>query len=165
MARIGFGYDAHPLAAGIPLVLGGVTLPFPRGLAGHSDGDVLLHAMIDALLGAACLGDIGVHFPDTDPQYKGCASTALLVDVRDKIRQAGFRVNNLDCTVVAQRPKLQPHIPAMRHNISEALGIGEDRVSVKATTTEHMGFTGREEGISCYAVASLALVDEREDDG
>ena len=155
MVRIGFGYDAHPLVEGAPLFLGGVRLPWPKGLAGHSDGDVMLHAIMDALLGAACLGDIGAHFPDTDDKYKGCSSMLLLSEVREKINRAGYRVNNVDCTLVAQRPKILPYAPEMRSRISRALGIAAGQVNVKATTTEHMGFTGREEGIACYAVCTL----------
>lgn len=153
--RIGFGYDAHQLAEGTPLVLGSVDIPWEKGLAGHSDGDVLLHAVMDALLGAACIGDIGVHFPDTDPQYKGCSSLLLLSEVKGKLDHAGYEVHNVDCTLVAQRPKIQPYIPAMRQKISRVLGVDEDQVSVKATTTEFMGFTGREEGMACYAICSL----------
>ena len=155
MIRIGFGYDAHPLAAGIPLVLGGVVLDWPAGLAGHSDGDALVHAVIDALLGAAALGDIGLHFPDTDPRYKGASSLALLAEVRGKVAGQGYVAHNVDCTVVAQRPRLQPRIGEMRDKISEALDVAVSQVSVKATTTEQMGFTGREEGIACYAVCTL----------
>ena len=153
--RIGFGYDAHRLAKGIPLILGGVLIPWTSGLEGHSDGDVLLHAVIDAILGAAGMGDIGVHFPDTDPQYKGRSSKALLEAVMERIKQAGYAINNVDCTVVAQRPKIQPFVPQMVDILSAVLGADTGRVSVKATTTEHMGFTGREEGISCYAVCTL----------
>ena len=160
--RIGFGYDAHALAEGIPLVLGGVSVPYIKGLAGHSDGDVLLHAIMDALLGAACLGDIGVHFPDTDAEYKGCSSLMLLAQVKEKIKHAGYRVGNIDCTLVAQRPKIQAYIPEMRQSISETLGILADQVSVKATTTEHMGFTGREEGMACYAVSCLMLANKED---
>lgn len=158
--RIGFGYDAHRLADGLPLVLGGVLLPWHRGLEAHSDGDVLLHALMDALLGAACLGDIGVHFPDTDQVYHGCSSITLLSVVKEELHRAGYAVHNIDCTLVAQLPKIQPFIHAMRDRISSTLGIGEDQVSVKATTTEGMGFTGREEGIACYAVCTLCARDE-----
>jgi 2-C-methyl-D-erythritol 2,4-cyclodiphosphate synthase len=155
MFRTGFGYDAHPLSEGTPLILGGVSVPWPKGLSSHSDGDVILHAIMDSLLGAASLGDIGSHFPDTDPLYKGCSSLLLLSEVRDKVDRAGYEVNHVDCTLVAQRPKVMPHIPAMRDNISHALGVTPDQISVKATTTEHMGFTGREEGMACYAVCTL----------
>ena len=153
--RVGIGYDAHKLADGVPLVLGGVEIPWPRGLEAHSDGDVVLHAIMDAILGAAALGDIGAHFPDKDPIYKGISSLCLLAEVSNKAGREGYRVNNVDCTVVAQRPRIQPHTQAMRTKISAALGVTEERVNVKATTTEHMGFTGREEGIACFAVCSL----------
>jgi len=155
MIRIGFGYDAHRFADGIPLILGGLALPWPKGLASHSDGDVMLHAIMDALLGAACLGDIGYHFPDTDPQYKGRSSLALLSEVKEKLSRAGYGVNNIDCTLVAQRPKVQAHIAEMRERICQALGASPGQVNIKATTTEHMGFTGREEGMACYAVCTL----------
>lgn len=156
MIRIGFGYDAHRLAEGAPLVLGGIGIPWPKGLTSHTDGDVVIHALMDALLGAACLGDIGGHFPDGDPQYRGCSSVLLLSRVREKLRLAGYEVNNADCTIVAQRPKIAPYIPLMREKISQALGVEPDRISVKATTTELMGFTGREEGMACYAVCTIA---------
>jgi len=155
MVRIGFGYDVHQLKDGIPLILGGIELPWPKGLESYTDGDVMLHAIMDALLGAACLGDIGLHFPDTDPKYKGYSSLSLLSEVGEMLDKAGYDVNNIDCTVVAQRPKIAPHIPAMRAKISQALGAGADRISVKATTTEHMGFAGREEGMACYAVCTI----------
>ena len=155
MFRVGFGYDAHQLEEGVALVLGGVELPWSKGLISHSDGDVLLHAIMDALLGAACLGDIGMHFPDTDPAFKGCSSLSLLAQVKGKIDQAGYVVHNIDCTLVAQRPRLAPYVAAMREKISLALGVEPNQVSVKATTTEHMGFTGREEGMACYAVCTL----------
>ncbi|MDR0469073.1 MAG: 2-C-methyl-D-erythritol 2,4-cyclodiphosphate synthase [Peptococcaceae bacterium] len=161
MNRIGFGYDAHRIGEGVPLILGGIELPWPKGLISHSDGDVLLHAIMDALLGAACLGDIGVHFPDTDPAYKDCSSLTLLHRVRDKVNQAGYAVNNIDCTLVAERPKIAPYSVAMREKISQTLGLRLDQVNVKATTAEHMGFTGREEGMACYAVCILIpLPDE-----
>ena len=153
--RFGFGFDAHKLADGIPLILGGVNVPWHKGLQAHSDGDVLVHAVMDAILGAAALGDIGCHFPDTDSLYKGCSSLRLLEEVRDKVCCMGYRIINVDCTVVAQRPKISPHAMHMRKNISETLCVEEDRINVKATTTEHMGFTGREEGIACFAVCSL----------
>ncbi len=155
MFRIGIGYDVHQLAAGVPLVVGGVSLPWPKGLAGHSDGDVMLHAIMDALLGAAALGDIGTHFPDKDPQYKGCSSRMLLSWVSEKLTAAGYAVNNVDCTLVAQQPKVAPYIPEMREKISQTLGVSVDQVNVKATTTEHLGFAGREEGMACYAVCTL----------
>ena len=153
--RIGTGYDVHQLAEGLPLWLGGVLVPHTHGLVGHSDADVLLHAICDALLGAAALGDIGKHFPDTDPQYKGISSLKLLAHVGRLLKEHGYRVENIDSTVAAQRPKLAPHIPQMRQNIADALGIEVGRVSVKATTTEHLGFEGRMEGISSYAVCTV----------
>lgn len=153
--RIGTGYDVHQLAEGLPLWLGGVLVPHTHGLVGHSDADVLLHAICDALLGAAALGDIGKHFPDTDPQYKGISSLKLLAHVGVLLKEHGYRVGNIDSTVAAQRPKLAPHIPQMRQNIADALGIDIAQVSVKATTTEHLGFEGRMEGISAQAVALI----------
>lgn len=153
--RIGTGYDVHRLGEGLPLWLGGVQVPHSHGLIGHSDADVLLHAVCDALLGAAALGDIGKHFPDTDPQYKGISSLKLLAHVGNLLKQEGYSVGNIDATVAAQRPKLAPYIPQMRQNIADTLGIGLNQVSVKATTTEHLGFEGREEGISAQAVALL----------
>ncbi len=153
--RIGTGYDVHQLAEGLPLWLGGVLVPHTHGLVGHSDADVLLHAICDALLGAAALGDIGKHFPDTDPQYKGISSLKLLAHVGRLLKEHGYRVENIDSTVAAQRPKLSPHIPQMRQNIADALGIEVGRVSVKATTTEHLGFEGRMEGISAQAVTLI----------
>ena len=153
--RIGHGYDAHRLVENRALILGGVEIPFALGLDGHSDADVLAHAVMDALLGAAALGDIGKLFPDSDMQYKGISSLVLLARVGQAISSAGYRVGNLDATVLAQEPKLAPHIPQMRRALAQALEIGEDAVSVKATTQEHMGFTGRGEGISAYCVALL----------
>jgi 2-C-methyl-D-erythritol 2,4-cyclodiphosphate synthase len=155
MLRIGFGYDVHQLTAGRPLVLGGVNVPWPKGLAGHSDADVMLHAIMDALLGAAALGDIGAHFPDKDSQYEGCSSLLLLAQVREKLAREGYAANNVDCTLVAQRPKIMAYTAEMREKISQALGLRTEQVSVKATTTEHLGFAGREEGIACYAVCTL----------
>ena len=153
--RIGTGYDVHQLAEGLPLWLGGVQVPHSHGLVGHSDADVLLHSICDALLGAAALGDIGKHFPDTDPQYKGISSLKLLAHVGRLVADKGYRIGNIDSTVVAQRPKLATYIPQMRQNIADTLGIDIDCVSVKATTTERLGFEGREEGISAQAVALL----------
>lgn len=153
--RVGTGYDVHRLEEGLPLWIGGVRIAHSHGLVGHSDADVLLHAICDALLGAAALGDIGKHFPDTDPQYKGISSLKLLTHVGKLIEEQGFKVGNIDSTIVAQRPKMAPHIQQMRQNIADALGINVDQVSVKATTTEHLGFEGREEGISAQAVAVL----------
>ncbi len=153
--RIGTGYDVHQLAEGLPLWLGGVLVPHTHGLVGHSDADVLLHAICDALLGAAALGDIGKHFPDTDPQYKGISSLKLLTHVGGLLKEHGYHVGNIDSTVAAQRPKLAPYIQQMRQNIAVALGIEVGQVSVKATTTEHLGFEGRMEGISAQAVALI----------
>ena len=153
--RIGHGYDVHRLVEGRPLILGGVNIPYEKGLLGHSDADVLLHAVSDALLGAAGLGDIGKHFPDTDPQYKGADSLKLLEVVADRVRQAGFRVSNIDVTMIAQRPKLRPHIETMEGNIAAAVGIDASRINIKATTEEHLGFTGNGEGMSCHAVCLL----------
>lgn len=153
--RIGQGYDVHRLVPGRKLILGGVEIPFERGLLGHSDADVLLHAVCDALLGAAALGDIGKHFPDTDPAYAGVSSGLLLRKCGEMLRERGFGIGNIDATIIAQRPKLMPHIPAMRSFIAETLGIPESSVSVKATTEEGLGFTGREEGIAAMAVALI----------
>ena len=153
--RIGIGYDVHRLTEGRPLILGGVPIEHERGLAGHSDADVLVHAVIDALLGAAALGDIGQHFPDTDPEWKGADSMALLAHVARLIHEAGYAVGNVDATVVLQRPKLRPHIDAMRAGLAGVLGVGVERVSVKATTGEAMGFVGREEGAAAHAVCLL----------
>ena len=153
--RIGTGYDVHRLQEGLPLWIGGVLVPHTHGLVGHSDADVLLHAISDALLGAAALGDIGKHFPDTDPQYKGIASTKLLAHVGSLLRKQGYTVGNIDATVAAQRPKLAPYIDQMRQTIADTLGIEVGQVSVKATTTERLGFEGREEGISAQAVVIL----------
>jgi 2-C-methyl-D-erythritol 2,4-cyclodiphosphate synthase len=155
--RIGQGFDAHAFAAGRRLVLGGVTIPHARGLAGHSDADVLLHAICDALLGAAALGDIGRHFPDSDAQYKDADSRTLLRAVAAKLAARGLRAANVDATVVAQAPRLAPHVAQMVANIAADLGLARDRVNVKATTTERLGFAGREEGIAALAVA---LVEE-----
>ena len=156
--RIGHGYDVHRLVPGRALILGGVKIPYELGLDGHSDADVLLHAVMDALLGAATLRDIGYHFPDTDPTYKGADSMALLKEVGRKIAAAGYRVGNIDVTMIAQKPKLKDYIPTMAKNIAAALEIEENRVNVKATTEEHLGFTGTGEGMSCHAVC---LLEER----
>ena len=153
--RIGHGYDVHRLVPGRDLILGGVKIPYALGLDGHSDADVLLHAVMDALLGAAALRDIGYHFPDTDPAYKGANSLELLKIVGQKLTAAGYRVGNIDVTMVAQKPKLKDYIPAMAENIAAALGIGVGQVNVKATTEEHLGFTGTGEGMSCHAVCLL----------
>ncbi len=153
--RIGHGYDVHRLAEGRRLILGGVDIPHRTGLDGHSDADVLLHAIMDALLGAAALGDIGMLFPDTDPAFEGASSLALLKEVGARLERDGYSVVNLDATVLAQRPKLAPYREAMRANIADALGLEVSQVSVKATTEEHLGFTGREEGIAAHAVAMI----------
>ena len=156
--RIGHGYDVHKLVVGRPLILGGVTIPFELGLDGHSDADVLLHAVSDALLGAAGLGDIGKHFPDTDPSYKGADSGELLRIVGQKITWAGYRVGNIDVTMIAQKPKLKDYIAQMECNIADRLGIDTDQVNVKATTEEHLGFTGDGSGMACHAVCLLEEV-------
>lgn len=156
--RIGQGYDVHRLVAGRRLILGGVDIPFGMGLLGHSDADVLTHAVMDALLGAAALGDIGRHFPDSDPTYAGADSLALLERVAAILAEAGYQVGNVDATVLAQAPKLAPHIPQMRANLARAMGVETDRVSVKATTEEGLGFTGSQQGIAAHAVA---LIEKR----
>ena len=153
--RIGHGYDVHKLVEGRDLIVGGVKIEHTLGLLGHSDADVLLHAVSDALLGAAGLGDIGKHFPDTDPQYKGADSLKLLEVVAQRVKEAGYRVSNIDVTMIAQRPKLRPHIPQMEANIAAAVGVDVSRINVKATTEEKLGFTGREEGMACHAVCLL----------
>lgn len=153
--RIGQGYDVHRLVAERPLILGGIEIPYEKGLLGHSDADVLLHAISDALLGAAALGDIGAHFPDSDPAYRGADSAELLRAVGDLIRAAGYEIGNIDSTVVCQAPKLAPHIASMRARIAEVLLLPVGAVSVKASTEEHMGFTGRGEGIAAHAVCLL----------
>ena len=153
--RIGHGYDVHKLVPGRDLILGGVKIDYELGLLGHSDADVLLHAVSDALLGAAGLGDIGRHFPDTDPQYKGADSLKLLETVAEKVKAAGYRVSNIDVTMIAQKPKLKDHIPQMVLNIAHAAGIAPERVNVKATTEEKLGFTGEGLGMSCHAVCLL----------
>ena len=153
--RIGHGYDVHRLVEGRKLILGGVEIPYELGLDGHSDADVLLHAVSDALLGAAGLGDIGLHFPDTDPQYKGADSRGLLRVVGEKVAAAGYRISNIDVTMISQRPKLRPHIPQMQANIADDLGLEPSQVNVKATTEEHLGFTGTGQGMACHAVCLL----------
>ena len=153
--RMGHGYDVHKLVENRDLILGGVKIPYEKGLLGHSDADVLLHAVSDALLGAAGLRDIGYHFPDTDPAYKGADSLELLRIVGQKVAQKGYRVSNLDVTLIAQKPKVGPYVLQMRQNIADALGLEADRVNVKATTEEGLGFTGSMEGISCHAVCLL----------
>lgn len=153
--RIGQGFDVHALVAGRPLVIGGVTIPFEKGLDGHSDADVLLHAITDAILGAAGLGDIGRHFPDTDPAFKGADSRKLLREAAARIGKAGFTVVNIDCTIIAQAPKMAPHVAVMTAHIASDCGIDASRVNVKAKTTERLGFTGRGEGIAAEAVALI----------
>ncbi len=155
MTRFGMGYDVHRLVEGRKLILGGVEIPWEKGLLGHSDADVLLHAVADALLGAAALGDIGRHFPDTDEKFAGADSMKLLAEVVRLVREKGFRVGNVDATIVAQAPKLAPHIGKMTENIARVLDVSLDCVNVKATTEERLGFTGSGEGMSAYAVAGL----------
>jgi 2-C-methyl-D-erythritol 2,4-cyclodiphosphate synthase len=155
--RVGFGYDVHPLVEGRPLILGGIKIPYLYGLQGHSDADVLLHAISDALLGAIAEGDIGRHFPDTDPQYKNIRSTILLKRVMTRVREKGVHILNIDATILAQKPKLSEHIPRMVKEIADVLEIETGKINVKATTSEGLGFVGRGEGISAYAVV---LVEE-----
>ena len=157
--RAGTGYDVHAFAEGRPLVLGGVTIPHERGLQGHSDADVLSHAIGDAMLGAAGLGDIGIHFPDSDAHYRGISSLVLLQRIVDALGESGYTISNVDATVVAERPKLSPYVSQMRSRIGEALGLPDDRVSIKATTSERLGFTGREEGIAAHAVVLIRSAD------
>jgi len=154
--RIGQGFDVHALVKGRKLIVGGVSIPFDKGLAGHSDADVLIHAVCDALLGAAALGDIGRHFPDTDPKYRGADSRVLLREVAGKVREAGFSIANLDATIIAEAPKMAPHIPAMVANLAADLGVRPGQVNVKAKTAERLGAIGRGEGIAAEAIALLA---------
>ncbi len=156
--RVGMGYDVHKLVEGRPLILGGVTIPYEKGLLGHSDADVLVHAIMDALLGAAALGDIGLHFPDTDDAYLGISSMELLKKVGNLLEEHGYYIENIDATIVAQEPKMRPYIPEMAKKIGNALGIQEDQVNIKATTEEKLGFTGKGEGISAYGICSIAPV-------
>lgn len=160
MVRAGIGYDVHKLVEGRKLILGGVEIPYEKGLLGHSDADVMLHALTDALLGAAALGDIGLHFPDTDPAYEGADSLMLLKKACGMLTDKGCRINNVDVTIIAQRPKLRPYIPKMQENIAGVLGIPVDRVNVKATTEEGLGFTGSGEGISSQAIAVIEQIDD-----
>ena len=153
--RIGQGYDVHQLVEGRPLIIGGIEIPHEKGLLGHSDADVLLHTVADAVLGAIAEGDIGKHFPDTDPAYKGADSAKLLSHVWELVKQKGYKLGNIDCTIIAQRPKMAPYIPEMRQRISELLEADLDQVNVKATTTEKLGFCGREEGIASQATVLL----------
>ncbi len=156
--RVGTGFDVHQLVAGRALIIGGVTIPYERGLLGHSDADVLLHAIADALLGAAALGDIGKHFPDSDPTFKGADSRSLLRAVVQRVRVAGWQVGNIDATIIAQDPKMAPHIAQMQANIAADCGVAVGAINVKATTTEQLGFTGRGEGIAAQASALLAVL-------
>jgi len=158
MMRVGQGFDVHAFAEGRKLILGGVVIPYHLGLAGHSDADVLIHAMCDALLGAAGLGDIGHHFPDNDPKYAGIDSTKLLAEVMQSLLVKGFKVANIDATVIAQQPKLAPYIAEMRERLSELLGIEREKCNIKATTTEKLGFTGRGEGVAAQAIVLLVAV-------
>ena len=158
MPRVGIGFDAHPLAEGRRLILGGVEVPFHKGLSGHSDGDVLTHALMDALLGAAALGDKGTHFPSGDPAYKDASSVVLLSRVAALVRDSGCRISNVDATMLAQNPVLGPYIRSMKEKMATALDIDEDCVSIKATTTDHLGFVGREEGMAAYAVALVESI-------
>lgn len=153
--RVGMGYDVHKLVEGRKLILGGVEIPYEKGLLGHSDADVMLHAVMDALLGAAALGDIGKHFPDTDPEFKGISSLLLLQKVGELLEEKGYIIENIDATIIAQRPKMAPHIPMMRKNMAQVLHIEEDQINVKATTEEGLGFTGSGEGISSQAICCL----------
>ena len=157
--RIGMGYDVHKLVEGRPLILGGVDIPYEKGLLGHSDADCLTHAIMDSLLGAAALGDIGKHFPDTDPKYEGADSLKLLSVVRDMLDERSYIIGNIDATIIAQKPKMLPHIEKMRQNIADTLEIEIDRVNIKATTEEGLGFTGEGLGISCQSIALLETVD------
>lgn len=156
--RIGNGYDVHQLADGLTLTLGGVNIPFEKGCVAHSDGDVLIHALCDAMLGALALGDIGHHFPDTDPDFKGIDSRILLRRVNALIEERGYRIVNVDCTLLLQRPKVAPYIESMRNTIAQDLQTDVSNVSVKATTTEHLGFTGRGEGVAAYATALVSKI-------
>lgn len=156
--RIGHGYDVHRLVEGRDLIIGGVKIPYEKGLLGHSDADVLTHAVMDALLGAAALGDIGKHFPDTDPAYKGADSLKLAQHVAKLLQDKGYRIGNIDATVIAQAPKLAPHIPLMKQNLARALGCDADQINVKATTEEHLGFTGEGLGIAAHAVCLIERI-------
>ncbi len=157
--RLGMGFDAHPLANGRPLILGGVDIPFGKGLSGHSDGDVVVHAIMDAILGAAALGDKGTHFPSSDPSLEGISSLVLLVRTAALVASHRWRVVNVDATILAQQPRLGPFIDRMRENVAQSLGTDKANVSIKATTTDHMGFTGRGEGLAAYAVALLETLE------
>ncbi len=161
MMRVGHGYDVHRFAENRPLLLGGVQIPYDKGLLGHSDADVLCHAVADALLGAAALGDIGGCFPDTDPAYAGANSLLLLREVCEKVRRKGYEIGNIDATIIAQEPKIQPYLSAMRKNLSETCGLSFDAVNIKATTEEGLGFTGAKEGIAAHAVCFIARMHGR----
>lgn len=158
MIRIGHGYDVHRLVEGRELIIGGMNIPYETGLLGHSDADVLVHALMDALLGAAALGDIGTHFPDTEEAYRGANSVLLLKKTVEMLKEKGYRIGNVDCTVIAQAPKLKQYIPGMRQIIAEACNITEDAVNVKATTEERLGFSGRKEGIAAHAVVLIETI-------
>lgn len=158
LMRVGMGYDVHKLTEGRKLILGGVDIPWEKGLLGHSDADVLIHAIMDALLGAAALGDIGKHFPDTDPAYKGISSVKLLVHVAGLLKENDYAIGNIDATIIAQKPKMAPHIPKMRENIAEALGIKISQLNIKATTEEGLGFTGNGDGISSQAICAIEKI-------
>ena len=153
--RVGFGYDVHQLQPGLPFWLGGIEVPHTHGALGHSDADVLIHVICDALLGAANLRDIGFHFPDTDPQYRGIDSKRLLAEVLRIVRAKGYEVSNIDSTICLEQPKVNPHIPAMRTALAAVMGVGEDDISIKATTTEKLGFVGRQEGVAAYATVLI----------
>ena len=158
--RVGMGYDVHKLTENSDLILGGVKIPWEKGLLGHSDADVLIHAVMDALLGAAALGDIGKHFQDTYHKYKGISSVKLLIHVSELLKEHGYEVGNIDATIIAQKPKMAPHIPQMRKNMADALGIPESKINVKATTEEGLGFTGSGEGISSQAICLLTEIQD-----
>lgn len=168
--RVGMGYDVHRLTEGRDLILGGVKIPFEKGLLGHSDADVVVHAIMDALLGAAALGDIGKHFPDSDPKYKGISSIRLLEEVGKLLEEHNYIIENIDATIIAQRPKMRPYIEEMEEHVANALGIEKDQINIKATTEEGLGFTGSEEGISSQAICMLIPLmdfsgDDREESG
>lgn len=163
MMRVGMGYDVHKLTEDRDLILGGVKIPWEKGLLGHSDADVLIHAVMDALLGAAALGDIGKHFPDTDPAYKGISSILLLEHVTELLKKNHYEIGNIDATIIAQKPKMAPHIPRMRENMAIAMGIDQSRLNIKATTEEGLGFTGRGEGIASQAICLLYRNTELEE--
>ena len=157
--RIGHGFDVHAFGEGDQIILGGVTIPYQQSLIAHSDGDVLIHALIDSLLGALALGDIGHHFPDTDAKYKGCSSRDLLKEIATLVRNQAYQLTNTDITIVAEAPKMAPHLKAMRNNLAQDLGCCLDQINIKATTTEKLGFTGRGEGIACHAVSLIEKVE------